>query len=303
MPLYQAIILALVQAFTEFLPVSSTAHLTLFPRLLGWADPGLAFDVALHAGTLVAVLLYFFKDWLTLTLCGLGLKYPANAPSEEVAQHKKLFWFMVIGTIPGGLLGALFEKTIEERFRTPYVIAISLIVIALVMWWADSKSRLERPHRAVEHRRCRYHRRRASAGAMPRCISLGHHHHCGPLSRLHPPGGHQVFFPPFDAAHRRRGCFSSAKAHQAAQSGRTGPPDFDSAHQHPGFRRGRLFRDRLFPALSPNTHAQSIYFLPAAVWYHRFGFSVPPGGCAIAPTCPLHHSAFPKMLRRTLCVC
>src|SRR3984957_12552578 len=145
MPLYQAIILALVQAFTEFLPISSTAHLTLFPWLLGWPDPGLAFDVALHAGTLVAVLLYFFKDWLALALCGLGLKYPANAPSEEVAQHKKLFWYMVVGTIPGGILGALFEKTIEERFRTPYVIAISLIVIGLVMWWADSKSRLARP--------------------------------------------------------------------------------------------------------------------------------------------------------------
>ncbi len=145
MPLYQAIILALVQAFTEFLPISSTAHLTLFPWLLGWTDPGLAFDVALHAGTLVAVLLYFFKDWLTLAFCGLGLKYPANAAAEEVTQHKKLFWYMVIGTIPGGILGALFEKTIEERFRTPYVIAFSLIVIGLVMWWADSKSRLARP--------------------------------------------------------------------------------------------------------------------------------------------------------------
>lgn len=145
MPLYQAIILALVQAFTEFLPISSTAHLTLFPWLLGWTDPGLAFDVALHAGTLVAVLLYFFKDWLTLALCGLGMKYPANASTEVVAQHRKLFWYMVIGTIPGGILGALFEKTIEERFRTPYVIAISLIGIALAMWWADSKSRLTKP--------------------------------------------------------------------------------------------------------------------------------------------------------------
>jgi undecaprenyl-diphosphatase len=145
MPLYQAIVLALVQAFTEFLPVSSTAHLTLFPWLLGWQDPGLGFDVALHAGTLVAVLLYFFKDWLTLALCGVGLKYPANAPSEELAQHRKLFWYMVLGTIPGGILGALFERKIEDHFRTPYVIAISMIAIALVMWWADSKSRLTRP--------------------------------------------------------------------------------------------------------------------------------------------------------------
>jgi undecaprenyl-diphosphatase len=145
MPLYQAIVLALVQAFTEFLPVSSTAHLTLFPWLLGWQDPGLAFDVALHAGTLVAVLLYFFKDWLTLALCGVGVKYPANATAEQVGQHKKLFWYMVIGTIPGGILGALFEHKIEDHFRTPYVIAISLIAVALVMWWADSKSPLKRP--------------------------------------------------------------------------------------------------------------------------------------------------------------
>jgi undecaprenyl-diphosphatase len=145
MPLYQAIVLALVQAFTEFLPVSSSAHLTVLPRLLGWTDPGLAFDVALHAGTLLAVLLYFFKDWVTLTLCGLGLKYPANATNEEVSQHRRFFWYMVIGTIPGGIIGFLFEKRIEEQFRTLPIIAVSMIVLGLLMWWADSKSRLERP--------------------------------------------------------------------------------------------------------------------------------------------------------------
>jgi undecaprenyl-diphosphatase len=145
MPLYQAIVLALVQAFTEFLPVSSSAHLTVLPQLLGWTDPGLAFDVALHAGTLLAVLLYFFKDWVTLTLCGLGLKYPANATTEEVSQHRRFFWYMVIGTIPGGIVGFLFEKRIEEQFRTLPIIAVSMIVLGLLMWWADSKSRLERP--------------------------------------------------------------------------------------------------------------------------------------------------------------
>lgn len=145
MPLYQAIVLALVQAFTEFLPISSSAHLTVLPRLLGWTDPGLAFDVALHAGTLLAVLLYFFKDWVTLTLCGLGLKYPANATNEEVSQHRRFFWYMVIGTIPGGIVGFLFEKRIEEQFRTLPIIAVSMIVLGLLMWWADAKSRLERP--------------------------------------------------------------------------------------------------------------------------------------------------------------
>ncbi len=133
MPLFQAIILALVQALTEFLPVSSTAHLVLFPWLLHWQDPGEAFDVALHAGTLVAVLLYFWKDWLTLTLCGLGGKYPSNAPAQEVAQHKRLFWYMVIGTIPGAILGKLFDKQIEEHLRLPGIIGVSLVVVALIM--------------------------------------------------------------------------------------------------------------------------------------------------------------------------
>ncbi|MGA2430349.1 MAG: undecaprenyl-diphosphate phosphatase [Candidatus Acidiferrum sp.] len=144
MPLIQAIILAVVQGLTEFLPVSSTAHLVLFPWLLHWPDPGEAFDVALHAGTLVAVLLYFFKDWLTLTLCGLGMNYPKSAPPEEVVQHRRLFWFMVVGTIPGAILGKLFDKQIEEHLRLPGIIGVSMVVIALVMWWADSRARLNR---------------------------------------------------------------------------------------------------------------------------------------------------------------
>jgi undecaprenyl-diphosphatase len=144
MPLLQAIVLALVQAFTEFLPVSSTAHLVLFPWLLHWQDPGEAFDVALHAGTLMAVLLYFFRDWLTLLVCGLGGTYPAGAPAEKVGQNKRLFWYMVVGTIPGAILGKLFDKWIEEHLRLPAVIGVSLVLIALVMWWADSRTNLTR---------------------------------------------------------------------------------------------------------------------------------------------------------------
>jgi undecaprenyl-diphosphatase len=144
MSLLHAIILALVQAFTEFLPVSSTAHLILFPWLLHWPDPGLAFDVALHAGTLLAVLLYFFKDWVTLAICGLGGKYPATASAEEVAQRRRLFWYMVIGTIPAAVLGKLFHHYIEDELRTPVIIGVSLIAVALLMWWADSRALLGR---------------------------------------------------------------------------------------------------------------------------------------------------------------
>jgi undecaprenyl-diphosphatase len=91
------------------------------------------------------VLLYFFKDWLTLILCGVGVKYPANATSEAVTQHRRLFWYMVIGTIPGGILGALFEHKIEENFRTPVVISLSMILVGVIMWWADAQSRRTRP--------------------------------------------------------------------------------------------------------------------------------------------------------------
>jgi undecaprenyl-diphosphatase len=144
MSLIQAIILALVQALTEFLPVSSTAHLVLFPWLLHWPDPGLAFDVALHAGTLLAVVLYFFKDWLKLVLCGVGLKYPSDATAEDVSLNRRFFWYMIIGTIPAAVLGKLFHHQIEDELRKPMIIGVSLVVIALVMWWADSKSRLTR---------------------------------------------------------------------------------------------------------------------------------------------------------------
>jgi len=144
MPLYQAIILALVQALTEFLPVSSTAHLILFPWFLHWQDPGEAFDVALHAGTLLAVILYFFKDWLTLLVCGLGGKYPSSATPEETAQHKRLFWYMVVGTIPGAVLGKLFDKQIEGHLRLPMIIGVSMVGVALIMWWADTRANLTR---------------------------------------------------------------------------------------------------------------------------------------------------------------
>ena len=144
MPLIHAIILAVIQALTEFLPISSTAHLILFPWLLGWPEPGLAFDVALHAGTLLAVILYFFRTWLTFLLCGLGMHYPARASAEEVLRNRRMFWYMVVGTIPAGLLGFFFHHQIEDNLRQPLIIGAALIGVGLLMWWADAKARLTR---------------------------------------------------------------------------------------------------------------------------------------------------------------
>jgi undecaprenyl-diphosphatase len=144
MSLLHAIILAIIQGFTEFLPISSTAHLILFPWLLRWPEPGLAFDVALHAGTLLAVLLYFFHEWVKLIACGFGGRYPAQAPTEEVSQHRRFFWYMVIGTIPGATLGVLLQHRIEDQLRVPMVIGFAMVAVALLMWCADSRSALSR---------------------------------------------------------------------------------------------------------------------------------------------------------------
>jgi undecaprenyl-diphosphatase len=137
MPLYQAIVLAVIQGLTEFLPVSSTAHLALFPWFAGWIDPGLTFDVALHAGTLVAVLLYFWKTWLEMLGAAAGLG-PKGDPQTEV--NRRLFWYLVIGTIPGAVFGFLFESKAEDEFRTPIVIGLALIIVGFVMWAGERAS-------------------------------------------------------------------------------------------------------------------------------------------------------------------
>ena len=119
MTLWHAVVLAVVQGLTEFLPISSSAHLWFFPWAFGWPDGGIPFDVALHAGTLVAVVLYFLGTWVELVLNGFGVRYPASASQEQVAANRRLFWLLVIGTIPGAIVGFFFEHFIEETWRNP----------------------------------------------------------------------------------------------------------------------------------------------------------------------------------------
>jgi undecaprenyl-diphosphatase len=153
MPLYQAIVLAIVQGLTEFLPISSTAHLWLFPWLLGWKDPGLTFDVALHAGTLLAVLAYFWRYWVEMATMAVGLGGGAAAPnvgapghsaSADLRENPRLLWYLAIATIPGALAGWRFEHAAEEQLRSPIVIGVALIVIGLVMWAGDRLGKRER---------------------------------------------------------------------------------------------------------------------------------------------------------------
>jgi undecaprenyl-diphosphatase len=135
MPLYQAFVLAIVQGLTEFLPISSTAHLWLFPWLLGWKDPGLTFDVALHVGTLVAVLLYFWRYWLDMLRVISGLGQPTN---PSLGENRRLFWYLVVATVPAGAAGWRFEHAAEGVLRSPLIIGVALIAVGLAMWAGES---------------------------------------------------------------------------------------------------------------------------------------------------------------------
>jgi undecaprenyl-diphosphatase len=134
MPLYQVIVLALIQAITEFLPISSTAHLALAPWLFGWKDPGLTFDIALHAGTLLAILVYFLRDWIQIIAEGFGIQAGYD---PQLRQNRALLWLLAVGSIPIGAAGLLFNKQAETTWRSPYVIGAMLILVGVLMWLAE----------------------------------------------------------------------------------------------------------------------------------------------------------------------
>jgi len=134
MPLIQVIVLAVVQGFTEFLPISSTAHLYLTSWLLGWKAESLDFDIMLHIGTLLAVLLYFGRDWLQIVGQGLGMGLGHNA---ELKHNRGMLWLLVVATIPAGVAGLLLDKYAETTWRNPLPIGVMLIAVGVVMWFAE----------------------------------------------------------------------------------------------------------------------------------------------------------------------
>lgn len=136
----QATILGTVQGLTEFLPISSRAHLILVPWLFGWSDPGLTFDVALHLGTLLALLLYFWKDWLYLTMSAFRLLRGGNLKEQLKDPDSRVALYIILATIPAGIAGLLFEH-LEDQFSTPTVIAAALIIVALFLRAAEVHGR------------------------------------------------------------------------------------------------------------------------------------------------------------------
>lgn len=130
MEILQSIILGIVQGLGEFLPISSTAHLILVPYFTGWKDPGLSFDVAMHMGTLLAVIIYFWHDWLEIFKVTFLKK-------ESGEYNKNILWLLIGGTIPGALIGFLFEDYVAGILRSPYLIAGALFLFGLILFLLD----------------------------------------------------------------------------------------------------------------------------------------------------------------------
>ena len=136
---FQAVILGLLQGAGEFLPVSSSAHLALAPRVFGWPYQGLAYDVMLHLGTLLAVLVYFWRDWL---------KIFSDAVRRPAEKEGRLLWLLAAGSVPAGVAGLLLNDLAETTFRDPLWIGFNLIFFSLFIWLADRRPAQDREERS-----------------------------------------------------------------------------------------------------------------------------------------------------------
>jgi undecaprenyl-diphosphatase len=159
LPIYQVVVLAIIQGLAEFIPVSSSGHLIIVRRLLGWNELSpaheLTFDVALHFGTLLSVLFYFRRTWFQIIRAALGGRVvrfseaggeDQNLTADEQREERSLLWFLAIATIPGAIAGKLLEHSAEDYFREHiFLIAGALIVVALFMWWGEKVGQLRKP--------------------------------------------------------------------------------------------------------------------------------------------------------------
>ena len=133
----QALVLGVIQGLTEFLPISSSGHLIAVPAILGWTDPfidSLTFSVMLHMGTLVALIVYFWQDWVRLIPAGLAALRDRSLAGDP---DRRLAWLIAVTTIPAMIVGVLFNDFIETHVREPGVVAVLLVVGAAILWLAD----------------------------------------------------------------------------------------------------------------------------------------------------------------------
>ena len=153
MTIAHAVFLGLIQGLTEFLPVSSSGHLVTVPQLLGWQEQPLAFDVALHLGTTAAVLLYYLRRFVALIRCGLHDLWKERINFTNYSPTGRLAWMLVLSCVPAVVVGGLFNSWIEAHVRSPYTVAVLLVLFGLYMLAAErfAVQRHETEQAAVPH--------------------------------------------------------------------------------------------------------------------------------------------------------
>lgn len=142
MSILQSLILGIVQGLTELLPISSSGHLEIIPWLFNWtSDPNFnvafeGFDVALHFGTFLAIAIFFFKDWINLIVGGFN-----QVVKKKKTPEGRMFWYLVIATIPGGIIGLLLDTFAGDVLKKPIIIAIALMVMGVILYFVDKKAK------------------------------------------------------------------------------------------------------------------------------------------------------------------
>lgn len=150
MDLLRSVVLGLIQGLTEFLPISSSAHLAIFPQLFGWGDPGAAYTAVIQIGTELAVVLYFWRDIWTI---GSGWVRGVFSAEARRAPEWQMGWFIIIGSLPIVILGLLLEDLIDREFRSLWIIATTLVVLGVVLGISE---KVGRKNRAIEQMTMRH---------------------------------------------------------------------------------------------------------------------------------------------------
>ena len=151
--LLRSAILGIVQGLTEFLPISSSAHLNILPWLFKWENISDSFDLALHAGTLLSILIYFYKDWLSLIKGGVKI-----VAKKDKTHEGKLFWYIIVATIPAGVLGLLLDKVVDllvgDNLNVEMmVISVALVVMGVLLYVVDKKSKTKTSYDKIDFKK------------------------------------------------------------------------------------------------------------------------------------------------------
>ena len=219
-----AIVLGFVQGITEFLPVSSTGHLRIVPAFLGWEDPGAAFTAVTQLGTMAAILVFFRADIARIVVAWVrGLRDPVVRQTLD----SRIGWYVAVGTIPIGIFGFLFRDQVETGARNLKLIGAALIVLGLVLLYAEHVAKRNRGHRVADDARRHPDRRRAGVRADPGRVALRRHDHGRAVPRPRPHVGGPLLLSALDPGRR------------AQRPARAAPRDRGQRARAPGPRSSR----------------------------------------------------------------